>query len=112
MRTLSKVQFSVLFFSGLAIIGFLSNCGGVNSVYYDGRSCIEGATSSSTSVELYSLACSSCHNAITGPGGDGSAKQGASEARLDSAISSVASMKFLTCLTGAQRQSIISALNP
>lgn len=108
MKSISRIQFSLLFFSGLAAIAILSNCGGVNSVYYDGRGCLDGITSSSTGPQVYAAACSGCHGAV-----ETSAKKGADLVRLNGAIVSVASMKYLSCMTEAQKNAVVAALaNP
>jgi len=110
MRKLSKIEFSGLFFLSLAVIAFLANCGGVNSVYYDGRSCAEGITSG---AEIYVVAgCSStngCHgpnkNSPLVPLGDRSL------ATFNMAISREPRMNFLTCLTNEQKAAVVSYLN-
>ncbi len=106
MRKFSKIEFSSLFFLSLAAIAFLSHCGGVSSVYYDGRTCLEGVTALSTGGEIYAAACSGCHGSLAA----GSAKAGASLSRLNTGISTVATMKFLTCMTEAQKNAVVSAL--
>lgn len=105
MRSISKIQFTLIFFSSLAAIAILSNCGGVNSVYYDGRGCLEGITGSSTGPQIYAAACSGCHGAV-----ETSAKKGADMVRLNGAIASVASMKYLSCMTETQKSAIVAAL--
>jgi len=105
----SRTQFCVLFFSALACIAFLSRCGGVNSVYYDGRNCIEGVTTLSTGAEIYQLSCANCHNPIAN-----STKKNRSASVISSAISrNQGGMGYLVCLSASQIQAVADALqNP
>lgn len=105
MKSFFKEQMGLGFVFGVASAFLLSHCGGVNSVYYDGRSCIESISPTSSGAEIYAATCSSCHGSL-----GSSAKRGASLERLNNGIATTSQMKFLDCLTSSQRSAIVSAL--
>ncbi|MBM4316321.1 MAG: hypothetical protein FJ116_02440 [Deltaproteobacteria bacterium] len=105
MDSVFKEQISLSFVFGVASIFLLSQCGGVNSVYYDGRSCIDGIGPTSSGSQIYAASCTSCHQSLAS-----STKKGASLERLNNGIAFTSQMKFLECLTSSQRSAVISAL--
>lgn len=107
MKALSRIQFTFLFFFSLATIALLSQCGGVSSVYYDGRACLEGIDSSSNGEQIYSVACANCHGSL-----ENTTKPGRSLAQLNTAISGVAAMNYLSCMTEPQKAAVVQALQP
>lgn len=107
MKALSRIQFTFLFFLSLATIALLSRCGGVSSVYFDGRTCLAGIDSTSNGAQIYAVACANCHNALAT-----TTKTGRSLAQLNTAISGVATMNFLSCMTESQRAAVVQALQP
>ena len=103
---LSPFYFTVFFFSTLAGLVLLSNCGGVDSVYYDGRTCVQGIGPASTGADIYQAACASCHGQLQNWN-----KGKVSASTIQTAISStIPSMRYLNCLTADQINSIASAL--
>jgi len=107
MRNLSRFEFGFLFFLGMFLMAFLSHCGGVNSVYYDGRDCVEGISPTSTGTELYQLSCnaSGCHGSIN------SFDKPKDVTSIQNAIlANKGGMGFLSCLSFAQLQAISQAL--
>jgi hypothetical protein len=107
MRNLSRLEFSLLFFFGIFLIAFLPHCGGVNSVYFDGRDCVDGISPTSTGTELYQLSCnaSGCHDSINlfNKPKDVTSIQNA-------ILANKGGMGFLSCLSFAQLQAISQAL--
>jgi mono/diheme cytochrome c family protein len=89
------------------LIFLISGCGGVNSVYYDGRQCPSVTSSSTlTGAALYTVSCASCHDALSA-----STKRGFSASRISFAIDqNIGGMNSLSCLTPSQIQAIADAL--
>ena len=106
MKKFIQEHFGLGIVFGMASIVLLSQCGGVNSVYYDSRSCLDGISSTSTGAQIYTASCSSCHGPVAS-----STKRGSTLDRLNNGIATVSQMSYLVCLTAAQRNAIITALN-
>lgn len=93
----------------VAFVTFLiSGCGGVNSVYYDGRECVSGLSTATTPEALYTVSCASCHQPLANSTKKGI---GVSASTISVAIAqNKGGMSFLSCLTQTQIQAIADVL--
>lgn len=87
------------------MLGLLTivRCGGVNSVYYDDKSCVSGTVISSSGSQIYAAGCSviGCH---APKGGISIAGKNAQD--ITNALQSIGAMRSLQCLTPGEIQKL------
>jgi len=92
----------------LSFLLLLTQCGGVNSVYFDNRQCISGTVSSSSGYQIYKAGCSviGCH---TPKGNISIAGKTAKDIR--NALQVVGAMQSLSCLGSEEIEKIAEYLS-
>jgi mono/diheme cytochrome c family protein len=102
---------AVCFTLAAVVAGLAAGCGDFSDGTTSANSATPSNPSSSVSAEaaaLYAAKCADCHGAL-----DVSTKKGITIARLQNAIASnTGGMGFLSSLTAAERQTIVSGLTP
>ena len=114
MNKMSTKTLMVL--AGIALIGAIAGCGGSGGKDWSAPAATNSGTTTnapppgvtSEAAALYAANCESCHGPLAS-----SEKLGMNLARLQNAITNnIGGMGFLTVLTAAERDQIVSALNP